>query len=63
LGSAFAQRCKLRIEIDTHVESKILVLLRGGIVAMGTRFGIKAAGHGESMQQAVRCLPLTRIAA
>jgi hypothetical protein len=39
--SALAQRCNFRTETEGHVESKILVLFRGGIVAMGGHFGIK----------------------
>jgi hypothetical protein len=40
--TAFSQNCKLKTtDADGQVESKILVLFRGGIVAMGGYFGIK----------------------
>jgi hypothetical protein len=39
--TSFAQDCKFKTETETQVESKILVLFRGGVVAMGGYFGIK----------------------
>jgi hypothetical protein len=40
--SASAQRCKLSIDTDDHRETRILVLFRGGTVALGGRFGVQS---------------------